>query len=69
VFHAPEMRATVEAPIWFRKGDKIHVRCEWNNDTGKPLSFGKEMCVANADIIDFDKRGNFFCESNEFIPY
>ncbi|MFO0580441.1 MAG: hypothetical protein U1A78_41240 [Polyangia bacterium] len=69
VFHPPELRATVESPHWFRKGDKIHVRCEWNNDTGKPLPFGKEMCVGSADIVDFEKRGNFFCENNEFSPY
>lgn len=69
VFQPPELTGTVEAPLWLRKGDRVHLRCDWNNTTGEPLSFGKEMCLVNADVIDFDRRGSFVYDKNELRPF
>ena len=37
-------------------GDSVDVHCEWNNDSGKDLLFGSEMCVAFGQYID-DRPG------------
>lgn len=68
-FEAPELRGTPESPIMFEKGDRIKVDCQWNNDTGKPLTFGPEMCVFFAQTIDDDGQGNWACDRDEWVSY
>src|SRR5262249_28308174 len=51
-FHPPEIRRDPSNPFVLKAGDKIHVHCEWNNDSGNNLTFGLEMCVAFGATID-----------------
>ncbi len=68
-FEAPELRGSPDNPITFNKGDRIKVNCQWNNDTGKPLTFGPEMCVFFAQTVDNEGQGNWACDRDEWVSY
>jgi len=68
-FEPPELRAEPDKPLLFQKGDKIRVSCSYNNDTGKPLGFGPEMCVFSTQTIDDVGQGNWAWEGREWVDY
>lgn len=68
-FEPPEMRADPESPLMFRKGDKIKLSCWWNNDTGKPLVFGPEMCVFSTQTVDDVGQGNWAWDGDQWVDY
>ena len=44
-FNPPRNAYTKDAPFTVHKGDKLAIACDYNNNTGAPISFPKEMCV------------------------
>ncbi len=49
-------------PYMFEKGDKIHVECDYMNNTGAAMTFGAEMCVFNAFTVDTNNIGAWDCD-------
>jgi len=68
-FEPPEARRDPSNPMILSKGDGLKVDCRWNNDTGKPLSFGQEMCVFFAQTIDDNQQGNHACDNGEWTEF
>jgi len=68
-FHPPEKRMDPSAPLVFNAGDKIHVQCNWNNDTGRVLDFGFEMCVAFGQFVDDSGMGNWACDGGNWTTF
>jgi hypothetical protein len=68
-FHAPEMRSDLASPFVLKKGDQINTHCEWNNNTGKPLPFGLEMCVTFGQTINADNLENIACDKGDWTPF
>jgi len=60
-FHPPEMRLDPATPLVVKAGDKLAVHCEWDNDTGRMLSFGFEMCLSFAMTVDDENLGSWQC--------
>ena len=65
-FHPPEIRRDPSTPFALKAGDQIHVHCDWNNDTAQTLTFGLEMCVSFAAIIDDSNIGNLVCDDGQW---
>lgn len=58
----PPMETYPEAdPLVFEPGDKVHVTCSYNNDTGGPLRFPEEMCVAFGAYFPANADGFIVC--------
>ena len=68
-FHPPEMRLDPTAPLVIDQGDQIKVHCEWNNDTGRVLDFGFEMCVSYAQFIDESGVGSVACDAGNWTNF
>lgn len=68
-FHPPEIRRDVTSPITLSPGDKVDVRCEWNNDTGRVLPFGFEMCVAFGQFVDDQGIGSWACDGGNWTTF
>lgn len=45
-FNSPLNQYPKEAPLVLSPGDKVHIDCDYMNDTGAPLPFPREMCIA-----------------------
>ena len=57
------------APLVLKKGDQLITRCEWNNNTGKPLTFGLEMCVTFGQTINSENLENLACDKGDWTPF
>ncbi len=68
-FHAPTIIRSVNDVIRYKAGDEIRVRCEYDNTTGKELSFGQEMCLAFGMTIDADGIGNVACDGGKWTTF
>ena len=68
-FHPPEQHSDVTAPLVLKKGDQLITRCEWNNNTGKPLTFGLEMRVTFGQTINADNLENIACDKGDWTPF
>jgi hypothetical protein len=68
-FHPPEMRVDPTAPLVVNAGDKLAVHCEWDNDTGRQLSFGFEMCLSFGMTVDDQSFGSRQCNQGAWNPF
>jgi hypothetical protein len=68
-FHPPAMKLDPSTPLVVNSGDKMAVHCEWNNDTGRTLTFGFEMCLAFAEFVDDTNQGNWACDNGSWTPF
>lgn len=68
-FHPPEKRFETTAPFVFKPGDSIDVECEWDNDEGRVLPFGFEMCVAFGQFIDDQGLGGWACDNGNWTEF
>jgi hypothetical protein len=68
-FHPPEKRMDPAEPMILQPGDKLDVECNWNNDTGRNLGFGFEMCVAFGQFIDDTGMGNWACDNGAWVEF
>ncbi|MBX3154972.1 MAG: hypothetical protein KF773_03155 [Deltaproteobacteria bacterium] len=68
-FHPPENRRDPGQPMILSAGDKVDVECNWNNDTGRSLGFGFEMCVAFGQFVDDTSMGNWACDGGRWVDF
>jgi len=68
-FHPPEIRHEPSDPFTVNPGDKVNVHCEWNNDTGRVLDFGFEMCVAYGQFVDDTEMGSWACDGGHWTDF
>jgi hypothetical protein len=54
--------ASPSSPFMFNKGDKIHIECDYMNNTGSTMTFGDEMCVFATFTVDPNNIGNHYCD-------
>lgn len=53
-------------PYMFNTGDKIHIECDYFNNTGSEMTFGDEMCVFGAFTVDTNSVGNMECDRGQW---
>jgi hypothetical protein len=68
-FHPPEMRMDPSAPLTINPGDQLDVECTWNNDEGRVLPFGFEMCVVFAQFVDDQGIGSWACDNGQWTVF
>jgi hypothetical protein len=68
-FHPPEQRRDPLQPIQINPGDTVDVHCEWNNDSGRVLGFGFEMCVSFGEFVDDEGIGSRACDNGTWVPF
>lgn len=61
----PEVKV-YEQPLRLSQGDKLHMTCQWNNDTAHPVGWPEEMCVA----FTYYTPGNgwLICDTEDSSP-
>ncbi|MFN0252777.1 MAG: hypothetical protein ACKV2T_38235 [Kofleriaceae bacterium] len=57
-FNPPRNSYTTENPLVLAVGDKMHIECDFDNDTGGPLPFPREMCIGYAYAYPMTKQIN-----------
>jgi hypothetical protein len=67
-FEPPLVQKDPSTPYVFHKGDTIAVHCHYENDTGKTIRFGQEMCVGFGEIIDDTGVGGLYCDNGDWGP-
>jgi hypothetical protein len=68
-FHPPEKRMETTNPLRIRAGDTADVSCTWNNDEGRSLLFGFEMCVVFGQFIDSQGIGSRACDNSRWTDF
>jgi hypothetical protein len=68
-FHAPNITKDPAEPMMISAGDSFDIHCEWNNDSGKTLDFGFEMCLTFASTVDTEQVGNRACDGGVWGPF
>lgn len=68
-FHPPEKRMEPTAPFTLNPGDQIDVSCTWNNDEGRNLPFGFEMCVVFGQFVDEAGLGSKACDNAHWTDF
>lgn len=68
-FHPPELRLDPSTPMILHQGDSVDTTCEWNNDAGRDLTFGFEMCVTFGQTVDDTNQGNIACDDGHWGPF
>lgn len=61
-FHPPTKTVDPTQPYLLKKGDQIHIHCDYDNTTSQTLVFGQEMCVMYAETVDAAQVGNVVCD-------
>lgn len=67
-FSAVDTVQNVATPYVFNKGDKVHIQCDYLNNTGTEQTFGYEMCVLATFTIDTDNVGGVACDKGVWGP-
>lgn len=57
-FNAPRNNYAPEQPFRLSVGDRLKIDCDYMNDTGAPLPFPSEMCIAFAYAYPLDHQIN-----------
>ncbi len=52
-----------------RRGDPFKVVYEWNNDIGRVLDIGFEMCVSHTQFIDDAGIGSVACDGGNWTSF
>jgi hypothetical protein len=68
-FHPPEIRKDLSEPFRLKTGDQVLVHCDWDNTTGKDLTFGLEMCVAFGQTINTNNLPNIACDKGNWVEF
>ena len=50
----------------FNAGDKIHIQCDYLNNTGAAMTFGDEMCLLATFTVDPNNVGNVECDRGQW---
>jgi hypothetical protein len=67
--HPPENRREPSDPMVLNAGDKVDIECNWDNDTGRVLGFGFEMCLAFGQFVDDGNMGNWACDNGSWVDF
>jgi len=65
--HRPEISG--DRPLLINPGDTLDVECTWNNDEGRVLPFGFEMCVVFAQFVDDTGVGSWACDDGHWTEF
>jgi hypothetical protein len=65
-FNSVATTETPSAPFQFNTGDKIHIQCDYMNNTGAEQTFGYEMCVLANFTIDTNNIGSMACDGGQW---
>ncbi len=68
-FHPPEKRWDPARPLMLYAGDQVDTNCSWNNDTGRNLNFGFEMCVTFGQFVDDKNQGSWACDDGHWTDF
>jgi hypothetical protein len=68
-FNPPRIMKDEASPIVLQKGDTLHMECDYQNTTNMTLTFGPEMCVTYADIVDMNGVGNRVCATGSWFSH
>ena len=68
-FHPPELYWSLDQPRILKPGDQVLTHCEWDNTTGKSMTFGMEMCVAFGQSINAENLDNIACDNGEWTTF
>jgi hypothetical protein len=68
-FHPPEKKVDPATPMMLNAGDTVDIHCEWNNDSGRDLAFGFEMCVGFANTVDDNNTGSRAWDDGTWGPF
>jgi hypothetical protein len=68
-FHPPLKTEDPTSPYVLKAGDQLHVHCDYNNTSNQTLTFGAEMCVSYAEIVDATGTGNLECDNGQWGPF
>lgn len=68
-FHPPELRRDPTDPLIINPGDELDVECSWNNDAGRTLPFGYEMCVVFGQFVDDKSVGSWACNGGQWTEF
>jgi hypothetical protein len=68
-FNTVATQYSPSTPFLFNAGDKIHVECDYMNNTGAEMTFGDEMCVLAAFTEDPNNIGNVACDGGQWGAY
>lgn len=58
-FHPPTIQFPPETPLVLKKGQKVKVKCSWDNTTDHDLKFPEEMCASL--MFYYPARGFLTC--------
>ncbi len=68
-FHPPEMKLDPTAPLVLHPGDALDTTCTWENNTGRDLNFGFEMCVTFGQFVDDKNLGSWACDDGHWTTF
>lgn len=68
-FHPPEKRMDPAAPMLLKQGDVLETTCTWDNNTGRDLNFGFEMCVTFGQFVDDKGLGSWACDDGSWTTF
>lgn len=54
---------SLDDPLRIKKGDTVHLTCDWANDTDEALGFPREMCLFFGNTIG----QNYFCFNDTWM--
>jgi hypothetical protein len=55
-FNPPRIEYTPDHPLMLSAGDKLHIDCDYDNDSGHELPFPREMCFAFVYVYPMDRQ-------------
>jgi hypothetical protein len=67
-FSAVDTVQNPATPFVFNKGDKVHIQCDYLNNTGVEQTFGYEMCVLATFTLDPTNEGGVVCDHGQWGP-
>jgi hypothetical protein len=68
-FNPPRTTRDEASPLILHQGDTLHMQCDYQNTTSMTLTFGPEMCVTYADIVDMNGVGNRVCSTGSWFSH
>jgi hypothetical protein len=68
-FHPPNKTYDPATPLQIVPGDSMDIECSWNNNEGRDLVFGFEMCVVFGQFVDDKGVGNRSWDNGTWGPF
>jgi hypothetical protein len=65
-FNSIAIQKSPSTPFMLNPGDKIHIECDYMNNTGSEMTFGDEMCLLATFTVDPNNIGNVECDRGQW---